>query len=280
MNTLRHAQTTDDGTLLHVDTQPVPHPFCANLEAHIATVRIPLTPIQQLVLREIQNGAGTIRYSIRSALAQLGIDGFDVGTTTLDMEGTSARVTTLLSDWRRQTQSDVLRILADLSSAEHPPKIARLVLLPHEARLSVAETGLAHMKHDEHTLALPLADEHYRIRDDRLTAAFIWAMLSNGSAREHMTHVREKHEGLPSSIEPGEFFLGGVDISPQEFHLALRQHTAQNDGQQSPLLHGHSCFFDAGRCHRQVETRHTGRKTIVTLEGISILAEPYRAQVS
>lgn len=270
------AQATADGHLEWLSRDSEPHPRY-ELEAFRAHVRIPLGPGQRQVLEDIQAGAGEVRYSIRSALAQPGIDGFDPESTQiLKFDQTSALVTTLLTDWRQQTGSTILGILRTLAARKLQPRIVRQVLLPHAARIPAQETVLRPAGTDEWTLALPLAREEYRILDATITERSISEMLFNGSARKHLEKIRHRSPDLPEAIPGGEFFLGGVEAPVLPYHLVLRQHTQAADGSETAVMHGHSCLFDAGRAHRQLEMLNTGKQP-VPLGGLNVLAYAYRA---
>ncbi len=273
---LCYAQATEDGTLLGLSNHAQPHPRYAGLDAFEAQISIPLTTTQAAVLGELRRCAGQTRYSVRSAAAQLGLDGFDPASTELCVDGSQALVTTLLTDWRSKTNSATLKALRQLTQSGHSPRVVRGVLLPHAARIAAPLTGLRPLPGDPWTATIRLADERYDIDDERVDEPFIREMLSNGSARHHLERVRTRRPGRPKSLAGGEFFLGGIDVPALPYHLVVRQHTTRANGDITAILHGHSCLFDAGRQHRQLELLNTAAAP-ESLDDFWLLVHPYRA---
>src|SRR3989344_750228 len=109
---LSSAHVTQDGVLTHLGRRPQKHPSHGT-DAYELVMQVPLRPSehQAIELLLADPALGSVRYSIRSSLAQLGVDGFDPEATTVVMESSKAIVTTFLRVLQKETGMRILDTL-------------------------------------------------------------------------------------------------------------------------------------------------------------------------
>jgi hypothetical protein len=251
-------------------------------DARMIRIEIPLTMqefnlAEQIVEDKIR---GSIQYSIRSFLAQIGLHGFEASTTepSVHFSTLTLRVDTLITDVAERAQSKVLKTLRLLANGKHAP-VVRAVLVPEAAvqysGITFDEAGMPMKK--PQTVDIALENMHYEFPG--LTSENIRIMIeTRASGRRLLGQYRVEKEGIPTHLPPGGFFVGKIKVDHPTHHLFLNEETVFNGGTCRNLLHSCSPLIDARRPEpdRQVEIANVNGAP-EPLEGRFVRAKVYRA---
>jgi hypothetical protein len=207
----------------------------------------------------------TIRYSIRSWAAQLGLAGFDAGSTEVCLRNTTLEVETLVSDISGQPDDMLLQSLRRNVDG-HRARVARVLLLPQEARIG------------ERRLPLNMS-KHYGFDRQRLTDSELDTIWQGKSGRGSILAIRKDLGAVPGALGPGQYLVGAVDANPGNECWVLEP-ALMRGSTYVDILHDQSCLYDPVRTkgERQVEIRNINGKA-EPLNGLDIIASAYRTNL-
>lgn len=260
------AMVSEDGCLMDAGTVVSQHPVYRTAAVE-GRVFIPLTPEQAALAEEIiKHGIGSIRILLRSALGQLGIDGFHPDVTVIRMAGQGLEVETLVTHLDGPNSREAMMALTTLVGAPTKPPIGRAALLPdaslrnkREVRRLIRDEELcvaeAAQVGDRGELLLPVEPVRYTFGPKVRELATIVDML-RGSARGVLKEHRTEHP-LPDMLKSREFLVAGVHVDTPYNHVILDR-VVQVGGEVSDIVHTEAVGLIAGRTvlgagNRQVE---------------------------
>ncbi len=232
---------------------------------------------------------GDISFSIRSALAQLGIDAFHPDCTETEIDGTSFITHTLITHLDEGRSEPVFNALRHVAGQGKQPSFSRVSLLPDQAIVpqnelleSIAKQRLE-LSADvlilpDGKMCLPLEHIQYFFDDSLRTPEALERIIA-GSARGAIKDARTSQPALPEQLHAREFLVTGANISTPDFHIVLENMTFIR-GEVSSIVHSASFFLDAGRTvkgagDRQLELWNADGGSVQTAD-IQAVARAYR----
>lgn len=219
-----------------------------------AEIIVPMTGRELRLAHGLNNAE--IRLSIRSALAQLGLDGGLIDETNIVMESDHARVTTELTEWHG---TPVIDAIANVAREGVRVAVGRLALLPADAKVPYEEFADEDLPF-EHTyigrdrIAIPLGVDVYRYDGGRLRRREVEEILRAPSAREALAQHRQNQPN--AFLDPAEHFhLASMHVETPKHHVVLSSDVFRHGKLVQSLRHGNALFLDAGRTRgeRQAE---------------------------
>lgn len=245
---MNHAYITPEATL--EDLQHLkPHPVFGTPSMH-ATFRIKLNnSAAQLAEEILKHRTGQIRWHVRSALAQLGLEAFGDEYSECFLRGNRLIMDTHLTDLRVPDRSPTLEALRYLFHTKKKGsfRVAHAGLFPDAAR--------------QGKVSFPI-EAAYRL--DRMFGHEEIEQMLSGSARKWIEDHRYSVP-VPETIDQGAYFLGGIDVRGHNGHTVLLDPVVEVDGTESLLGQSQSPILQkkrSGSGYRQVEIKHRGRKAV------------------
>lgn len=268
------AHVTGDGYVRRLGVA-VPRDYGRSVTAEII---VPMTGREIRLARGLNNAE--IRLTIRSALAQLGLDGGLIDETTIMMKSDHAFVTTELTEWH---ESPVIDAIANVSREHIRVSVGRLALLPGSARASYHEFQDAipfdHLRHEDDRIGIPLGVDTYHYDGGHLRRIEVEQILKSPSAREALAKHRQTNPS--AEFDPLQYFhLASMRVDSPRYHIALRNEVLKHHKLITTARHGNAMLLDAGRTmgERQAELfgqlPNFGHKP----NEYALLADVYRAE--
>jgi|GEM_PF-2345827 len=207
----------------------------------------------------------TIRHSIRSWAAQLGLAGFNPECTEVRLRGSTVDVETLVSDISGKEDGMLIDSLRrNVSSGK--ARLSRILLLPPDSL--------------EGLKRLPLqTDRHYDFDRRDLSPETIDGIWQGASGRQAILDIRKNMGMVPDTLLPGRYFVGAVEANPNEHCWVIEPELMRGENRVR-VLHDQSCLYDPVRTQgeRQVEIRNING-IAESLKDLDVLVSVYRTNL-
>lgn len=258
---------THDGVVTGMSHNTQKHPLYGT-DAFDVSVRMPLTGIEKLYaaeLLDLRKNIETIRFSIRSWAAQLGLAAFNPECTDIRLRDSCLEIDTLVSDIANEDDNILLSSLRR-NAEKKSSKIGRTVLLHPSAQI-----GEKHLPLD--------IQSHFRFDRTKLNSNELQKIWLGASGREAILAIRRDLGKIPDVLLAGQYLVGTVDANTENNCWLLEPDLMRGD-RTVPVLHDQSCLFDPLRTvgKRQVEIRNTNGIE-ESLHNISIKVSVYRTNL-
>ncbi len=266
--TLDFALASRDGIVTGMSNHVEKHPLYGT-DSYALRMEVMLNGVEQLLAAElmtISDITKTIRASIRSWAAQLGLAGFNAECMTVELTSSGAIVETLVSDISNEENDILMQSLRNMADKK-VARISRLLLLPEAARSG--------------QVAMPLhEDVHYRFDRSRLSPKQLEKIWRGKSGREAILAVRQNLGPVPKELAGGTYLVGKVEANTRNDCWVIEPVLLRR-GQEISALHDQSCFFDPKRTNggREVEVRITGHSPQL-IRDVSVLASVYTTNLA
>ncbi len=267
------AHVTGDGYIRRLG-EPTEHDYGRSVPAEIV---IPMNGRETRMTRGLNNAE--VRLTIRSALAQLGLDGGVVEETNIRINSDHALVTTVLTEWH---ETPVIDAIANVARERIRVSIGRLALLPQEAKVPYEELAdedlpFEHTYVGDDRISIPLGVDAYRYDGGHLSRREVEEILRAPSAREALAQHRQTRPD--ALLNPEEYFhLASMHVNAPSHHVVLRNEVLRHGKVVPSLRHGNAMFLDRHRTRGERQAELFGQ-----LLGYgkpteySLLADIYRA---
>lgn len=231
---------------------------------------------------------GRVALHARSAIAQLAVD---VTKHTLDeCHASKQRNRVIVAGTLRAYTEEARALLATaavLHADKQPVKLARISFLPDAARLKAIDVRGAIEQaqircpggevQEDGSVLLPLLPERHFYNPNTVYTEQILrsVLLGQDSARSRISAHRTTVP-LPDLLNPGEFFVGGIDLDCVGHHAVLDSHVLCREAGTPVARHLTALFLDAGRTDKRGGTRQV---EIVPVNGSPVNLHTARVRV-